>query len=152
MLRTAQLICGGRVGTGSPRILDLGLARNRRDLRSAAASLPASEIMAAWNRIGTIHLRSDGLFCSRDGRLRCTLFLRLVRLDGPSLSHGGFPHRPVRRGASANGGGWPWPQWCRLHDFISDSCCGVACKAERLAHSRDWANAAEDQVAICTAS
>src|SRR5713101_8324244 len=147
MLRTAQLICGGRVGTGSPRILDLGLARNRRDLRSAAASSPDSEIMAAWNRIGTIHLRSDGLFCSRDGRLRCTLFLRVVRLDGPSLSHGGFPHWTVCRGAIANGGSKAWPEWYRLHDRISDCCCRVACKAERLAHSCDRTNAAENRVA-----
>ena len=57
--------------------------------------------VAAWNPSGTIHLRGDKLFPSRNGRIRCSLFFRHIRLDGSGLLLGRLDYRFVRRHASA---------------------------------------------------
>src|SRR5688572_28199470 len=97
-----QLLRTGWLRAGGLRSVDMGVARNRRYLRSWKASAPLSEVVAQWNAIGAIPLRRDELSSRGDDRICSHVLFRFIRLDGSDLPHGGFSYRSVRRNAGSD--------------------------------------------------
>jgi hypothetical protein len=127
-------------GIGRPRVVGFRLARNGRNLRSPVASSPPSEVMAPRNTSGKVHLQRDELFRAGDGRVRCHLFLRVIRLDGSHLLHGRNDHGLVcrRAGAIRNGRQLrkrPAVAWRR-----STQSLWMACQPEHVAPHSHCAN------------